>query len=122
MGKEIKINGIEYTLIPKIVLTDDEFITYVLTKEKVEFTVDDIVWFKGESIRKECGDTKFKVLSFEPYHLLNGIRVDSYLRVNLESLQSRCKTSFTTTHLEKCENKTIKEIIIDGIEYELIPK
>lgn len=100
MEKKIIIDGVEYELTPKKVLTDEEFVKYVLEKHKIDFNVGDIVWYKGKSIRKECGETKFKVLSFEPY-LIGGIRVDDYLNVNLESLTSGTKVSFFTSHLEK---------------------
>lgn len=73
-------------------------------------------------IRKECGKTKFKVLSIEPY-LINGNRVDCYLNVNLKSLTSGNNVSFFTSHLEKYNDVDfVKEIIIDGIDYQLTPK
>ncbi len=99
MEKKIIIDGVEYELIPKKVLTDVEFVDYVLEKHKIDFNVGDTVWHKG-CIRKQCGETKFKVLYFEPY-LINGNRVDSYLNVNLESLSSDNIVSFLTYHLEK---------------------
>ena len=64
-------------------------------------------------------DTKLKN---QPY-LIDGIRVDNYLNVNLESLTSGNKVSFFTSHLEKYSDKDfVKEIMIDGVDYELIPK
>lgn len=122
MEKEIIIDGVEYELTPKRVLTDEEFIKYVLEKNKINFNVGDVVWYKGENIRKECGKTKFKVLSIEPY-LINDKRVDCYLIVNLESLTSGRKSSFFTSHLEKYGGGDfVKEITIDGIDYQLTPK
>lgn len=122
MEKEIIIDGVEYELAPKRVLTDEEFIKYVLEKNKINFNVGDVVWYKGENIRKECGKTKFKVLSIEPY-LINDKRVDCYLNVNLESLTSGNKVSFFTSHLEKYSGEDfVKEITIDGIDYQLTPK
>lgn len=122
MEKEIIIDGVEYELTPKRVLTDEEFINYVLENNKINFNVGDVVWYKGENIRKECGKTKFKVLSIEPC-LINGRRVDSYLNVNLESLTSGNKVSFLTSHLEKYSGGDfVKEITIDGIDYQLTPK
>jgi hypothetical protein len=122
MEKKIIIDGVEYELTPKKVLTDEEFVNYVLEKHKIDFNIGDIVWYKGETIRKECGETKFRVLSIEPY-LIDGIRVDTYLNVNLESLTSGNKVSFFTSHLEKYSGKDfVKEIMIDGVDYELTPK
>jgi hypothetical protein len=122
MEKKIIIDGVEYELTPKKVLTDEEFVKYVLEKHKIDFNVDDTVWYKGKGIRKECGETKFKVLSIEPY-LIDGIRVDNYLNVNLENLTSGNKVSFFTSHLEKYIGKDfVKEITIDGVDYELTPK
>ena len=116
------MDGVEYELTPKKVLTDEEFVKYVLEKNKINFNIGDIVWYKEQSVRKECGETKFKVLSIEPY-LIDNRRIDSYLNVNLESLTSGNKISFFTSHLEKYTDKDfVKEITIDGVDYELIPK
>ena len=113
MEKSIIIGDVEYELIPKKILTDEEFINYVLEKHKIDFRVGDIVWYNDKYVRKECGDTKFRVLSFKPY-LIDGSRVDSYLNVNLESLTSGTKVSFFTSHLEKYLdnkiNKTFKYV------------
>lgn len=49
MEKKIIIDGVEYELTPKRVLTDEEFIKYVLEKNKINFNVGDIVWYKGEN-------------------------------------------------------------------------
>ena len=123
--EEITINEITYKLTPKIKLTDTEFIKHVLEKEKVDFNVGDTVWLKGSSVRQECGEAKFKVLSFEPMELASRKRVDSYLKVNLENLKSGSESPYLTTHLEKYnkqnEETNIKEITIDGTTYNLTP-
>ena len=122
MKRNIIIDGIEYELISKKVLTDEEFVKYVLEKNKIDFNVGDIVWYKDGKIRKECGETKFKVLSIEP-SIIDGNRVDCYLRVHLENLTSGNKTNFFTSHLEKYNGRDfIKQITIDGIDYQLTPK
>lgn len=105
--KEIIIDGVEYELHPKnkIPLTGDEFINHMLNIHNIKFRVGDTVRYKGKSIRKECGTTKFKVLSFEPHYLNDGTISDDYLDVNLQNLSTGDEINFLTIHLEKCKKE-----------------
>lgn len=125
MEKEIIINGITYLLTPKIILTDDEFIEMVLKNKNIDYNIGDVVWFKEESVRCECGNQKYEVISFEPICFLNGTRIDAYLTVNLKNIKTGYLTSYLTSHLKKCNIKldnSLKTISIDGVEYNLTPK
>ena len=100
MNKEIIIDGVKYFLTPDLEsLSDDEFVNYILEKQNIDFRVGDIVWYKGESIRKGCGQTQFEVLEIKP-HLIQGKRVDCYLNVKLIDSYDRT-VHFFTEHLEK---------------------
>jgi hypothetical protein len=105
--------------------TYDEIVNWLHFINKVEFKEGDIVWYKGDGIRKECGAHKFKVLKFSLVSFDDHI-CDSYLEVALENIDSGNTTAFLTTHLELykeeekqscCDGKVVE---IEGKKYKLV--
>lgn len=114
-----KINGFRRAI-------NEEIINWLYYRNKIDFIENDVVWYKGENIKSECGNDKFKVLGFSLYTRLNSSEIThNYLTVNLENIKTCEKTQFLTIHLElykKDKNKNCdgKIVEIDGDKYKLV--
>ena len=76
----------------------------------------DIVWFKGEGIRKECGDHRYKVLEFSLVtHVCGKVISDGYLSVSLENVVTKDKHNYLTPHLELCHQEEVSNEIYEKI-------